>query len=874
MSTRSDRPSVFADRMYQILTALLAAELIGWGVQQWTGHAWPRGLNWALLEAIVVPAALLARRANKHAAVAPVARRYWRTVKLGISVFTVVFALRFAADFVHTTWIIPLSIGLHVVAGVLLTLPIVGLPFDRGHRRRLALRLDLGTLLAGLGLQIWHYAAGPAWRAGSVAGAAVIMAAGLNGVYLAGKAVLTGADSFTRRALALIGSSSLIGGLGSAICFFAPLHTVASPLLLVLPLAAYAAATGARVQIVDSTGGAPDRAARGFSLMPYIAVAAVDALVVATSIHEHGDHLLIDLVAVALTVLVLGRQLVAFRANDALLGRIGRQEERFRLLVQNSTDIVTITDPDGVVRYISPAVHRVLGLDPDRMLGHNIIHRMHPDDRATVAANVAAVVARPGHSATYRSRLRHADGSWRHLEIISANLLDEPSVRGIVTNSRDITETTQVQERLSHEASHDALTGLANRVLFADRVAAAVRRPTDARFSVVLVDLDDFKTVNDTLGHAAGDALLVHVADRMRATVRPTDTVARLGGDEFAILFDGLAAESIDGVLTRIADTLLEPAYLDGHLLSVQASFGVVDGHGGNDAGELMRQADIAMYEAKERGEGGHLRYADGMEARGAERSRLTAALRTALAEDQMVLHYQPVVTLPDGRMTGVEALVRWAHPERGLLGPGAFIDTAEQSGLVVPLGRWVLREAVRQAAAWVDELGDAAPGTVSVNASARQLREPGFAAEVTDALAAAGLPAHRLTIELTESTAIGGGATTETLRSLRAMGVRLSLDDFGTGASTLSLLATCPVDQIKLDRSFTPIPGPDAIATAVIQMATAFGIEAVAEGVETPEQAERLRRLGYTRAQGYLFAKPLPPAEISRRAARPVVRT
>jgi predicted signal transduction protein with EAL and GGDEF domain len=360
----------------------------------------------------------------------------------------------------------------------------------------------------------------------------------------------------------------------------------------------------------------------------------------------------------------------------------------------------------------------------------------------------------------------------------------------------------------------------------------------------------------------------------MQTAVRPTDTVARLGGDEFAILFDGLAGDTVEGVLTRIADALLEPTYLDGHLLSVQASFGVVDGHGGDDAGELMRQADIAMYESKERGEGGHQRYADGMEARGAERSRLAAALRTALAEDQMVLHYQPVVMLPDGRMTGVEALVRWDHPTRGLLGPGAFIDTAEQSGLIVPLGRWVLREAVRQAAEWVTTMGDAAPGTVSVNASARQLRDRGFAGEVAGALAAAGLPAHRLTVELTESTAIGGGATSETLQLLREMGVRLSLDDFGTGASTLSLLATCPVDQIKLDRSFAPIPGPDAIATAVIQLATAFGVEAVAEGVETEEQAERLHTLGYTRAQGFLFARPLPPAEISRRpaplAARP----
>ena len=316
-------------------------------------------------------------------------------------------------------------------------------------------------------------------------------------------------------------------------------------------------------------------------------------------------------------------------------------------------------------------------------------------------------------------------------------------------------------------------------------------------------------------------------------------------------------------MLTRIAETLIEPALIEGEPIAVRASFGVVDGCGGDDAGNLLRQADIAMYEAKERGEGGHRRYRPGMEARGAELNRRAAALRSALHDGQFVLHYQPVVTLPDGRITGVEALVRWQHPVDGLLGPGAFIDTAEQTGLIVPLGRWVLREATRQAAAWIAEHGDAAPGTVSVNASARQLREPQFAGEVAEALRDSGLPAHRLTVEITESTAVGGGSTQDTLRVLREMGVRLSLDDFGTGASTLSLLATCPVDQIKLDRSFAPDPGPDAIALAVVQLAKAFGVEAVAEGVETPAQAEKLQSLGYERAQGFLFARPMPADQI-----------
>ena len=343
-----------------------------------------------------------------------------------------------------------------------------------------------------------------------------------------------------------------------------------------------------------------------------------------------------------------------------------------------------------------------------------------------------------------------------------------------------------------------------------------------------------------------------------------------LGGDEFALLLEGLGDEQVDRVLVRIAEALLVPVAVDDDLISVRASFGVVTGRCGDDAGELLRQADIAMYEAKERGEGGHQRYLPGMEARGAERSRLNSALQAALEHGEMVLHYQPVVSLPEGRIIGVEALVRWQHPQRGLLGPGEFIPGAEQSGLIVPLGRWVLGEACRQAAEWRDDHGAGAPGSVSVNVSPLQLQEPGFAAEVAAVLRCYELAPDGLTVEITESTAVGGGATQHTLRQLRELGVRLALDDFGTGASTLSLLVKCPVDQIKLDRSF--VSGPTAIAQAVVQLAKALAVEAVAEGVETAEQAEHLHALGYRRAQGYHFARPMPAAELSSRLpSRPV---
>jgi diguanylate cyclase (GGDEF)-like protein/PAS domain S-box-containing protein len=865
-ATPGRRP-LLADRAFRAVTALVAVDVAAFLVQEHTGRLWPAPVDWLLMIAVIVPTLVLCRRAQNDPASTPVVRRYWRSVRIGITMFVGVAVLRVLDGLGAGGVLLPMSVVLHLAGGFVLTWPLVGLPFSaRGRAQRVGVWLDLGTLTFAAGLMIWHFVASEQFADGRVTApgvlrAAVIMGAGLNLVFLAARVVLAGVDSFARRGLYWIGASALVGGLGSAIGFLHPHQPDGSLLTLVLPLAAYAAAAGARTQVVDTAAGdRTRRAPRGYSLMPYVAVAAVDAMVLHHNFAETGDGALIDVVAVTLTTLVVIRQLIAFRQNDALLAEIGIQENRFRLLVQNSTDMVTIAGPSGALTYVSPAARGMLGTGPEDLVGTDPALRTHPDDLAAVRERLAEVAAAPGNTATYQMRLRHADGTYRWLEVISANLTGEPSVAGIVSNARDITETREVRDRLSYEAGHDMLTGLVNRALFGKRVAAATGARPARAVSIVLVDLDDFKTVNETLGHATGDALLVHVAERMRAVVRPADTVARLGGDEFAILFEGAAEADVDMVLTRIAAALLEPAVIDGEPMTVRASFGVVDGRGGDDAGELLRRADIAMYEAKARGEGGYERYQPGMEARGAERSRRAAALHTAILEDQLVVFYQPVVTLPDGRITGAEALVRWQHPADGLIGPGAFIDTAEQTGLIVPLGAWVLRAATREAATWPGGL------TVSVNVSARQLREAGFPAVVADALRDSGLPARRLTVEITESVAVGGDATGENLRALRAMGVRLSLDDFGTGASTLSLLATCPVHQIKLDRSFVPDGGSEAIADAVAQMARAFGLQTVAEGVETVEQADRLTRLGYERAQGFHFARPMCAADLRGR--------
>ncbi|WP_430781816.1 putative bifunctional diguanylate cyclase/phosphodiesterase [Actinoplanes sp. G11-F43] len=723
--------------------------------------------------------------------------------------------------------------------------------------RKVALWLDITTLTSATMILLGHSVLDDFVRLGTnlPPQTVVLLITSAVGVFLVARLALGGTGLLPPRALAGTAVAAIMGGMAPPVAMLSlgwePGRPGSEPLLFVPLIANLGLAFSGRFHVLDTgstTAGETQRTWR--RVLPYASVVAVDVLLLA---HVHsGDSglMLVTVGAVILTVLVVARQLVAARENEVL-------QQRFRLLVQNSTDIISVSDPDGRVIYCSPAIQRVLGIPPAAAIGTMVPDWAHPDDAEGLRECWDATLAGgPGASGTCRIRVRNSEGEFRWIEIATSNLLHEPSVGGILTNSRDVTETTMVQERLSHEATHDALTGLANRVLYTRRVEAAVAG--GGPFSIVLVDLDGFKAVNDTLGHAAGDALLIAVAERMTDNVRSTDTVARLGGDEFAILFDGLTGDAVDRVLTRIAEALLIPVPVREHLISVRASFGVADACG--DVDELLHRADIAMYAAKLRGEGGHVRYSDGMRIQ--NRNDPAGPLRAAVEEGELVLFYQPVVSLADGRLAGVEALVRWQHPVRGLLGPNEFIPLAEESGLIVPLGAWVIREAVRQAAEWTTAHGDAAPGTVAVNVSAAQLREDGFAETVATALWESGLPAARLCAEITESTAIGGGATAQNLTRLRELGVRLSLDDFGTGSATLSALATCPVDQIKLDRSF--VTGPDAIPQAVIQLAHALGIEAVAEGIETEEQARWLAGLGYHLGQGFLYARPMPVADLA----------
>ncbi|GIE97526.1 hypothetical protein Ari01nite_49910 [Paractinoplanes rishiriensis] len=427
---------------------------------------------------------------------------------------------------------------------------------------------------------------------------------------------------------------------------------------------------------------------------------------------------------------------------------------------------------------------------------------------------------------------------------------------------------TQVQRQagqLEQLAMHDELTGLDNRRQFEHRLRTAWET---GQPSVALLDLDDFKNVNDQLGHAVGDRLLAEVAGRLADAVGDTGSVARMGGDEFAVLLPDAGDETVASVTDRLLRALQQPVRVGRHELLVGASIGLARGTGVTEPLEALRRADVAMYAAKERGEP-YCWYVPEMDRRAGEEARIGAELRTALDTGQLRLAYQPIVELPLGRLVAVEALVRWEHPERGLISPAAFIPVAERNGMIVELGAWVLREACGQAARWRAELGDAAPQRISVNVSARQLTRPGLAAVVAGALADSGLPASCLTIEVTETAVFEGGRAVEALHELQRLGVRIALDDFGTGHSSLTLLQTVPAQVLKVDKSFideVTMRGRQAvICTALIQVADGLGMTAVAEGVETAEQAAELYRLGYRLAQGYWFGRPAADLPVVR---------
>ena len=555
------------------------------------------------------------------------------------------------------------------------------------------------------------------------------------------------------------------------------------------------------------------------------------------------------------------------RAEEALR----ENERRFRALIEHSTDIITVLDGDGRILYESPSVERLLGHSAGELIGGALDDYVHPDDRHALAAAIAESSLTSGVVAA-EFRMRERGGEWRSLEASVGNLLDNPEVRGIVLNSRDITARKRDEEMIRHLAYFDALTGLPNRMLFNDRLAQALahsRRRGARGLAIMFLDLDRFKTINDTLGHGAGDDLLRTAAARVTSALREEDTVARLGGDEFLFLLPELDdVEDAARVARKVLAELAEPFAIQGHELHVTGSLGItMFPFDAADAEGLIRNADTALYRAKEQGGNRYQLYSPAMNAIAFKRLVLENSLRHAIERDELTLHYQPFVSLKDGTFVGVEALIRWMHPELGLVSPEEFIPLAEETGLIVQLTHWVLHTACSQMKTWQDagiELQ-----TMSVNVSARRFSTSDLPRTVSAALAATGLDGRFLCLELTESVMMENAEETiATLEELKKLGVRISIDDFGTGYSSLSYLKRLPIDTLKIDQSFVrniPADTDDAaIAMLIISMAHSLKLSVVAEGVETEEQMRSLQSQNCDVMQGYLVSRPLTGADMT----------
>jgi diguanylate cyclase (GGDEF)-like protein/PAS domain S-box-containing protein len=556
-----------------------------------------------------------------------------------------------------------------------------------------------------------------------------------------------------------------------------------------------------------------------------------------------------------------------------------RNEARFQSMVQHSSDLITLIGTDLRVVYQSPAVESVLGRSPDSVTGHLLSEFIHPDDLLTVQAQFTKVLtAGPGSSSTFEYRVSHLDGQWRTIDTVISNLLQQRSIGAIVLNGRDVTDRRVLEEELNHRAFHDTLTGLANRALFLDRLTHAMARSDRGSdpVAVLFLDLDDFKTVNDSLGHPAGDRLLVAVADRIRSATRPGDTVARFGGDEFAVLVEsGTMPEAAQVVAGRITAALAPTLRLQNSDVVVRASIGIAIGMRPRETpDDLLRDADLAMYLAKHNGKGRFEMYRPDMHVEAVHRLETAVGVREGLAANQFEVYYQPIVVTHTGALAGVEALVRWNHPTKGVVPPLEFIETAEATGLIIPLGRQVLRDATRQAEVWRRGglVGD--DFYVSVNLSVLQLRDPELVDDVERALEDSGLPPEALVLEITESALVQNlDLTLPRLLALTNLGLRLAVDDFGTGYSSFSYLADLPVSVVKIDKSFidriTPDPEGTAIVRGVVDLSRALGLTCVAEGVEGEYQLAALDEFGCENAQGYLFARPASASDIADTLAR-----
>jgi diguanylate cyclase (GGDEF)-like protein/PAS domain S-box-containing protein len=627
-----------------------------------------------------------------------------------------------------------------------------------------------------------------------------------------------------------------------------------TPLATDNPLAGRAFSTGATVRVQDMyavAGRVVRTSTRSLIAVPLAAKGETLGVIVAT----HTDPDVFDRRAEDL--------LRAFGRHVASALTAARDRHRLEMILAATGDGVFGLGRNGRIMFVNPTAATMLGYEPGELVGrllHETVHHTRADGRPYPASECRGLTAVNSHEAVHITDevFWRKDGTSFPIECTSNPIFEDGEAAGLVLTVRDTSELTRL-------AYHDALTGLPNRVLFMDRLERALARSErlGTAVSVLFLDLDNFKVINDSLGHKAGDQLLTEIARRLRTELRGADTAARLGGDEFTVLFESASDPSDPlAVADRLGAALREPLTLEGHEVFVTASMGIAVARPGDTAESLLRDSDLAMYSAKGAGKDRCSVFDPSLNARAWRRLELENDLRRALERGELYPAYQPIVSLADASIVSVEALLRWRHPTLGVVAPGDFLPIAEETGLIVPIGRRVLEQACRQARAWPEHV------RVNVNLSAREFAEPGLVQAVTNVLAETGLAPNRLTLEITETVAMTDArATADTLLRLKSLGIHLAIDDFGTGYSGLAYLKRFPVDTLKIDRSFVDGVGSEAddtvIVQAVIALARALRLSLTAEGIETREQWQQLVALGCDTGQGYLFAKPLDAAAL-----------
>jgi diguanylate cyclase (GGDEF)-like protein/PAS domain S-box-containing protein len=868
-----------------LITALYAALYLVWEQSHWGGAALRDLLGNVAFMPINLGVMTLFALASRNRALDPGVRRALRLLAAGgAMVFTGNAISTWYLEVLHRNPPVSWADPFYLADSLLTLAALLSFPLTRRTRlERWKFGLDAAMVLVGGGVAIWYFSIRPtaASQEGSLAVTAMAFA-----YPLASMLVLLGVTTVllrrptdgNRMAFGLLVAGVAVGVVADLTFNLVQLETggrsaswADAVFLLCYVMMIGSAERYLRRPVARRAAPVPTTRLQPLSPLPYLAVATTYGLLLWVAVRPWTDPVSGLVVgALLVTVLVVARQLLTVRENVRLLAETAarQNEARFRSLVQHSSDVILVTRVDGTIRFVSPSAMRVFGYDPAAMMRQALPDLLHPEDRERAVTFFGDAAKSPGVTGPVEWRFRQPDGSWLHAEILATNLLRDATVRGIVLNTRDVSERRRLEEQLTHQAFHDPLTGLANRALFRDRVshALAVAQRRGHPITVLFLDLDDFKTVNDSLGHAEGDRLLIAAAERFLACARSADTVARLGGDEFAILIEG--ADGREGLPERLSAAMTHPFSLSGNQLRVTTSIGIATASTDDTADDLLRNADVAMYAAKRHGKGRAATYESRMYADIRERLNLEAALRSAIEGNQLTLHYQPIVSLQTGAIQGLEALLRWEHAQYGRMLPQHFVPLAEETGLIVQLGAWVLGEACRQLHAWRSAYPDT-PLTISVNISGRQLQGAGLAEALRQTLTSSGVDPAAVVLEITESVLMQQtDSVLERLQQLKALGVKLAIDDFGTGYSSLSYLQRFPIDILKIAKPFVEEVGQgadrSALARAIIGLGDTLKLQTIAEGIERAEQRAALIELGCSLGQGHHFWPALPAPAIA----------